>query len=153
MAVSWPGSEAADRWRASNRSERWPGPRELLPRHGFERSWLDRWNVAKLTFTPEVQAMVAERFRALGEPARLNILNCLRTGEMTVSELVEETGLGQANVSKHLQLLHSLGFVSRRKDGLFAWYALADRSVFHLCDLMCGRLEAELRAQRKLLPL
>ncbi|HUF66067.1 MAG TPA: metalloregulator ArsR/SmtB family transcription factor [Gemmatimonadaceae bacterium] len=107
--------------------------------------------MAKLTFTPEVLALVAERFKALAEPARLNILNCLRAGEMTVSEVVEETGLGQANVSRHLQLLHGLGFVSRRKDGLFVHYSLADRNVFHLCDLMCGRLEAELRAQKKLL--
>lgn len=107
--------------------------------------------MAKLTFTPEVLTLVAERFKALAEPARLNILNCLRAGEMTVSEVVEETGLGQANVSRHLQLLHGLGFVSRRKAGLFVRYSLADRNVFHLCDLMCGRLEAELRAQKKLL--
>ena len=68
-----------------------------------------------------------------------------------MSDLVEETGLGQANVSKHLQLLHAKGFVSRRKDGLFVYYALADKSVFDLCDLMCGRLEAEVKARRKLL--
>jgi DNA-binding transcriptional ArsR family regulator len=106
--------------------------------------------VAKLTFTPEVTALVAERFKALAEPARITILNCLRAGEMTVSELVDETGLGQANVSRHLQLLHGLGFLSRRKDGLFVHYSIADKNVLQLCDLMCGRLEAELRAQRKL---
>ena len=86
--------------------------------------------------------LVAERFKALAEPARLQILNCLRGGELTVTELVEETEFGQANVSKHLQLLHTLGFVSRRKDGLYVYYALADKSVFQLCDVMCGRLEA-----------
>lgn len=107
--------------------------------------------MAKLTYTPEVLELVAERFKALAEPARLSILNCLRAGEMTVSDVVEETGLGQANVSRHLQLLHGLGFVSRRKDGLFVYYSLADRNVFHLCDLMCSRLEAELKAQKKLL--
>ncbi len=107
--------------------------------------------MAKLTYTPEVLELVAERFKALAEPARLNILNCLRAGEMTVSDVVEETGLGQANVSRHLQLLYGLGFVLRRKDGLFVYYSLADRNVFHLCDLMCGRLEAELRSHKKLL--
>jgi DNA-binding transcriptional ArsR family regulator len=106
--------------------------------------------MAKLTFTPEVTALVAERFKALAEPARINILNRLRAGELTVSELVEETGLGQANVSRHLQLLYGLGFVSRRKDGLFVYYSIADKNVLHLCDLMCGRLEAELRERRKL---
>ena len=107
--------------------------------------------MGKLVLTPDVLVLIAERFKALAEPARLHILNCLRGGELTVTELVEETELGQANVSKHLQLLHTLGFVSRRKEGLFVYYALADKSVFQLCDVMCGRLEAEMKARRKLL--
>lgn len=107
--------------------------------------------MGKLTLTPEVIALISERFRALAEPARLQILSCLRQGEMTVSELVDSTELGQANVSKHLQMLHTLGFVTRRKEGLYTYYALADRSVFSLCDIMCDRLEAEARARRKLL--
>lgn len=107
--------------------------------------------MGKLTLTPEVLALIAERFKALAEPARLQILNCLRPREMTVTELVDETGFGQANVSKHLQLLHSLGFVRRRKDGLFVYYALADQSVFRLCDVMCGRLQNEMKAHRRLL--
>jgi DNA-binding transcriptional ArsR family regulator len=102
------------------------------------------------TLTPELLGLVAERFRALGEPARLEILNCLRHGEMTVGELVDATSLGQANVSKHLQLLHAMQFVTRRKDGLFVYYALADRSVFQLCDVMCNRIAAETRKRGKL---
>lgn len=99
--------------------------------------------------TPPVIAMIAERFKALAEPARLQILSCLRNGEMTVSELVEETGLGQANVSKHLQFLHSAAFVARRKEGLYTYYFLADREVFKLCDAMCGRIEREMASRRK----
>jgi DNA-binding transcriptional ArsR family regulator len=95
--------------------------------------------------------MVAERFKALAEPARLHILARLRTGEMTVGDLATAVELSQANVSKHLQVLHTQRFVNRRKDGLYVWYALADRTVFQLCDLMCGRLEAEAEARRKLL--
>ena len=106
--------------------------------------------MAKLKLTPEVLDLVAQRFKVLAESARLEILNCLRDGEKTVGELVEKTGLGQANVSKHLQLLHSTGFVERRKQGLFVCYSLADESVFQLCDMMCGRLEAELKSRRKL---
>lgn len=101
--------------------------------------------------TPETLALVAERFKALAEPARLQILQRLRAGEMTVGELVEQTALGQANVSKHLQLLHSLGFVTRRKEGLYVYYALADRRVFQLCDIMCGQVQAETQARRRLL--
>lgn len=105
----------------------------------------------KLALTPDVLVLIAERFKALAEPARLQILSCLRRGELTVSELVGETDLGQANVSKHLQLLYAMGFVTRRKDGLFVHYSLADRSVFAVCDVMCDRLEAELKTRRRLL--
>lgn len=107
--------------------------------------------MATKPMTPELLELLAERFRALAEPTRLQILNTLRRGEATVSELIDATGLGQANVSKHLQMLYGLGFVSRRKDGLYVYYALADRSVFKLCDIMCGRMEAEARERRKLL--
>lgn len=107
--------------------------------------------MANRPMKPELLALVATRFKALGEPARLEILSALRAGELTVGELVDETGLGQANVSKHLHTLHDLGFVSRRKGGLFVYYGLADKTVFDLCDIMCGHIDAELKARRKLL--
>jgi len=101
--------------------------------------------------SPGLVEMIAERFRALGEPARLQILNALRRGELPVNELVEVTGLGQANVSKHLQILHTLRFVARRREGLFVYYRLADKSVFRLCDIMCGRIESGARAVDRVL--
>jgi DNA-binding transcriptional ArsR family regulator len=101
--------------------------------------------------TPEVLGLIADRFKALAEPARLQILQSLRAGEKTVTQLVEETGLGQANVSKHLQVLYATGFITRRKQGLFVHCALSDRDVFKLCDIMCGRIEGELRARRKVM--
>lgn len=88
---------------------------------------------------------VAQRFKALGEPARLRILDALRRGTLTVGELVEQTGLNQANLSKHLQLLHGLGFVERWKNGLFVYYRLAGHDVFQLCDIMCGRVARQRR--------
>jgi ArsR family transcriptional regulator len=107
--------------------------------------------MAKLKLTADVLALIADRFKALAEPARLQMLSALRAGEMTVSELVEELKLGQANVSKHLQLLHASGFVARRKEGLHVYYRLADQTVFQLCEIMCGRLEAEAKARSKVL--
>jgi len=101
--------------------------------------------MSKKTMSPELLELVAERFKALGEPARLGILNALRSGEVSVGELVESTGMGQANVSKHLQILHTLRFVARRKEGLFVYYSLADDSVFQLCDVICGRMAQESR--------
>ena len=92
---------------------------------------------------------LAERFKALSEPARLRILRELRGGERSVTELIEATGLNQANVSKHLQVLHAYRFVARRKEGLFVYYRLADEDVFRLCDLVCDRMERELRASQE----
>jgi DNA-binding transcriptional ArsR family regulator len=95
---------------------------------------------------------VAEQFRALGEPARLRLLQVLRTGPRSVTELAAETGLSHANASKHLLLLASAGFVSRREEGVKSVYALADASTERLCSIMCDRVteraEAELRVLR-----
>lgn len=107
--------------------------------------------MAKTRLTADMIELVAERFRALAEPARLQIMNVLRDGEQTVGELVEDTGLGTANLSKHLQHLHAAGFVTRRKDGLFVYYRLADSDVLRLCEIMCNRLDAEAKSRRKVL--
>jgi DNA-binding transcriptional ArsR family regulator len=107
--------------------------------------------MGKIALTPEVLMLVAERFKALAEPVRLQLLQCLRDKPKTVSELVEETGFGQANVSKHLQILNGLGFLDRKKEGLYVTYSLADKSVFQLCDIMCGRLEAEAKQRTRAL--
>lgn len=93
--------------------------------------------------------LLAERFKALGEPARLQLLVTLREGERTVTELVQETGLGQANASRHLQILHGPGFVTRRKIGLRVVYTLSDRVVLNLCDAMYSRVELQLNAQQR----
>ena len=107
--------------------------------------------MAEVALTPEVLELVAERFKVLAEPARLRILNALRNGEMTVTQLMDATDLGQANVSKHLQMLHAHGFVSRRKEGLYVHYRVADEDVFALCEIICGRLDDEVRARSALL--
>lgn len=94
--------------------------------------------------------MVADRFRALAEPARLQLLHALEQGERTVTDLVADTGMGQGNLSKHLQQLYAAGFVRRRRVGLFVYYELADADVLTLCEIMCGRLEADVAATQKL---
>jgi ArsR family transcriptional regulator len=100
----------------------------------------------------EVNAeFIAERFKALCDPMRLRLLQALRSGERSVGELAERTGGGQANVSKHLQLLLQQGFVDRRKAGTTSWYRISDPAVFKMCELVCGGLEEELGRKRKLL--
>jgi ArsR family transcriptional regulator len=90
---------------------------------------------------PDTLAAVAERFKVLAEPARLEILNALRDGPRSVTTLIDETGLNQANLSKHLQLLYTHGFVERQRSKSWVYYSLADKSVFDLCDIMCGQLD------------
>ena len=90
--------------------------------------------------------LIAARFRVLGDPLRLRLLHQLSAGEHSVGELVKATGTSQANVSKHLQILLRAGLVERRKEGLSVFYWIADDSVFQLCDLVCGRLSEQFRA-------
>ena len=68
-----------------------------------------------------------------------------------MGDLAEETGAGQANTSKHLQLLLQQGFLERRKEGTTTWYRVADPTVFELCSLVCGGLEEGIERRRKLL--
>ena len=104
----------------------------------------------KTALTADAILLIAERFKVLAEPARLEILNALRGGERTVTELVRETGLGQANMSKHLRLLYTHGVVARRKDGVSVYYALAE-SVDELCDIMTNQLKAQTTSRRRAL--
>ena len=90
--------------------------------------------------------LIADRFRVIGEPTRIKLLDHLRDGEATVQELTEATGGTQPNVSKHLSMLHRAGIVARRKDGLYVRYAIADASVFDLCEQVCGGLRRQLDA-------
>ncbi|HYY88470.1 MAG TPA: metalloregulator ArsR/SmtB family transcription factor [Chloroflexota bacterium] len=88
--------------------------------------------------------LIAQRFRCLGEPMRIKLLDCLRDGEATVGELQQATGASQQNVSKHLGLLLNAGMVSRAKRGTASVYAIADEGVFELCEQVCGGLRRQL---------
>jgi DNA-binding transcriptional ArsR family regulator len=87
--------------------------------------------------TDEAFELIAARFRILSEPMRLKILHALMEGEMTVGQLVTHTAAGQANISKHLGILQEAGMVARRKEGLCAYYRIADESVFDHCEKIC----------------
>ncbi len=88
--------------------------------------------------------LIAQRFRVLGEPMRIKLLDRLRDGDASVHELQEALGASQQNVSKHLGVLLSAGMVSRTKHGTSARYAIADDTVFTLCDHVCGGLRRQL---------
>jgi DNA-binding transcriptional ArsR family regulator len=87
--------------------------------------------------------LIARRFRVIGEPMRMKILDRLRDGDATVAELTESLGTSQQNVSKHLGVLHEAGILSRRKQGTHTIYAIADESVLGLCEQVCGGLQRQ----------
>lgn len=89
--------------------------------------------------------LVAQRFRVLGEPMRIRLLDCLRESDATVSELQEALGASQQNVSKHLGILHGAGILSRTKHGTTVRYAINEPAVFELCDQVCGSVSRRVR--------
>jgi DNA-binding transcriptional ArsR family regulator len=101
--------------------------------------------------TDAVLAEVAAMFSVLGEPSRLRLLEQLRGGPLSVSELVERLGAKQANVSKQLSLLHGAGLVSRERDGALVRYAISEPFVFELCEAVCGKLKRDAEAGLKAL--
>jgi DNA-binding transcriptional ArsR family regulator len=79
--------------------------------------------------------LVAKFFRALGDPARLRLLEFLLPAEHTVSECVQHIGLSQGRVSAHLACLADCGYVQTRRAGRFAYYTVADPRVGGLITL------------------
>lgn len=98
--------------------------------------------------TPEGLEKLATVFRVFSEAGRLALLQELKNGEMTVGELVELAGIGQAGVSKHLKMMFDAGVLSRRKEGTKVFYSVSDPMVFELCDLVCGKLVREQEAMK-----
>ena len=91
---------------------------------------------------PLVQ-LIAQRFRVIGEPMRIRLLDALRDGPMTVNELTETLDATQQNVSKHIGVLAQAGIVGREKDGNHVRCFIADDTVFELCELVCGGLREQ----------
>jgi DNA-binding transcriptional ArsR family regulator len=96
--------------------------------------------------------LIARRFRVLGEPTRIRLLDMLREHDATVTELHEALGASQQNVSKHLGVLLQAGIVTRTKHGTSARYAIADEGVFALCEQVCGGLRRQHAELEDLLP-
>ena len=95
--------------------------------------------------------LIARRFRVLGEPMRIRLLDHLRAGEATVGELSQALAASQQNVSKHLAVLTEAGVLGRRKEGNHVYYRIADEGVFALCEDVCGSLQEQLRSLSELI--
>ena len=101
-------------------------------------------------FSPNVVEMLAARFRTLGEPIRIQLLQALQDGERNVTDLVAAVGSTQSNVSRHLRNLQDAGMVGRRQEGNSVYYSVADPTVFDLCDAVCNSIGARLVQQAEL---
>ena len=76
----------------------------------------------------------AKLFRGLGDPTRLSILEALREGEKTTSQIVLETGQRPSNVSNHLACLLDCGLVKNRRQGKNIFYNISDRKVSRILE-------------------
>lgn len=98
--------------------------------------------------------LIAQRFKVLGEPSRIKLLDVLRSGPATGADLQSVTGFSQQNVSRHLGILLEAGMVRRVKEGNRAFYSIADDTLFDLCDQICGSLRRQVtQLEALLLPL
>ena len=89
---------------------------------------------------------VARRFRVLGEPQRLRILQLLEAAPKSVNDVAHGLGVSQPNVSRHLQALFEAGLITRRRSGTSTVYSVSDPLVFRLCGLVCDSLVQRARA-------
>ena len=85
---------------------------------------------------PDELERIAGRFKVLGEPMRLKILQAVCKSPRTVGDIVAATGSTQANVSKHLALLAAAGILRRAKDGQCVYYGVKDRLAVKMCELV-----------------
>jgi DNA-binding transcriptional ArsR family regulator len=78
--------------------------------------------------------IVAERLRVVGQPMRVRLITCLRSGEASVQELTKALGAVQQNVSQHLAILHKAGVLDRHKVGTRVYYELGDATAIAMLD-------------------
>jgi ArsR family transcriptional regulator len=117
---------------------------------GCHDNYIPGWLTSQamtVTIPDEFLDLMAEKFRMLADPSRLAILRSLMAGERNVSQVVEETGRNQANVSKHLKMLAEAGLLARRKEGLQVFYRLDDPLVERLCKLVCETIVEEVQEE------
>ena len=102
-----------------------------------------------LQLSPAALALMADFFKVLSEVSRLQIVCCLKSGAKNVTQIIEATGLGQANVSKHLKVLAQAGIVTRTQQGVSVYYEITNPFLFEVCDLVCESLVAQMQQQNQ----
>ena len=98
----------------------------------------------------EILKLQAELCKSLANPIRLHIIQELRGGEKTVSELSQVLGLKQSNTSQHIATLRRIGVISPRKEGTTVYYKLANPKIAEACDLVHEVITEQLRTSQRL---
>ncbi len=93
----------------------------------------------------------ADFCKVFSNPTRLEILNLLREGEMSVTELIEKTKLSQANISQHLSIMKSKGIVNAGRKGKNIYYSLAYKKVIRAFDIIREVLAERLKESGKII--
>lgn len=96
----------------------------------------------------QVFEAVARYFSVLGEPTRLRILHAVCQSERCVNDIIQLTGLAQANVSRHLGLMYQAGMLSRRREGTQVFYRVSDQMFVELCRTVTVQLLSRTEAGR-----
>jgi DNA-binding transcriptional ArsR family regulator len=113
----------------------------LLPKHAVA-NYRPRMALSH-PLPPIVVELVARRFRTLGDPIRIRLLEHLREGEASMAELVSLSDTTPQNVSKHLSVLMQNGLVERRKRGTASYYQVADESIYAVCEQVCESIDRQ----------
>ena len=89
----------------------------------------------------------ADICKTISNPNRQAILDMMRAGEITVTELVNKTGISQANLSQHLAILRSKGVVNTRRDGNNIYYSISNMKIIQAYDLISEVLQESFQSK------
>ncbi len=95
--------------------------------------------MSEIKFSDSDLKVMTEKFKMLSKHSRLKIIRALFDGEKNVTEIINETGLMQANVSKQLKLLQNAGIVQCRPEGLMRYYKISDPTIKNICAAICEK--------------
>ncbi len=107
-------------------------------------------NIRLVAVSPDktIFELQAEICKTIASPKRLEIMNALKSGEKSVTELVEILGVPKANVSQHLAMMRHKGILKTRRDGVNIYYSISNLKVIEACNLM-KEVMADMLNERK----
>jgi len=69
-------------------------------------------------------------FKALADPTRLKVLECVKDGEKCICKIIPFTGKSQPNVSQHLKILRTAGLIEERREGTYLFIKVSTKQIF-----------------------